>query len=328
MGYHRTRRTGRLTLATDPTVTVLAPSVFVTITIEDGPSESAQEIHLHAGGQGMWIARMLHTLGERPVVCAPVGGESGRALDGLAREWDVVLDTVTTEAASPVYVHDRRDGQRQEVARSEMPALDRHEVDELYGRVLRRALDTGVCVVTGRVTDHDVPIDVYRRLGADLADAGVQVVGDLHGEPLGAYLDTGTLRWLKVSDGDLREDGLIPEDDDAETAAWAAVDQLVDRGAEAVLLSQGGEPALARAGGRRLRVTGPAPEVVDPRGSGDSMTAALAVAVRGDLDPEQALRLAWGAGAANVTRHGHGSASAELIESLATRVTVEPLEDP
>lgn len=301
--------------------------MFVTITIEAGSSAEAQEIHLHAGGQGVWIARMLRTLGQHPVVCAPLGGESGRALDGLAGEWEITLDTVTTEAASPVYVHDRRSGQRQEVARSAVPTLNRHEVDELYGCVLRRALATGVCVLTGRVTDHEVPADMYHRLGADLADAGVAVVGDLHGEVLDAYLDAGTLRWLKVSAEDLRQDGVLAADDD-EASALEAIDHLVDRGARAVLLSRGDRPALARVDGRTCRVAGPGLQVVDDQGSGDSMTAALTVSVVRGLPATDALRLAWAAGAANVTRHGHGGASAELIDALAARATVETVEEP
>jgi fructose-1-phosphate kinase PfkB-like protein len=47
--------------------------------------------------------------------------------------------------------------------------------------------------------------------------------------------------------------------------------------------------------------------------------------VRRGLGPEESLRLASGAGAANVTRHGLGSASDDLIPRLAERVTVEVL---
>jgi 1-phosphofructokinase len=73
------------------------------------------------------------------------------------------------------------------------------------------------------------------------------------------------------------------------------------------------------------RVTGPALEAVDYRGAGDSMTAGLSAALRRGLGPEETLRLAAGAGAANVTRHGLGSASDDLIPRLADRVEVEVL---
>ena len=60
------------------TIAVFAPSVWLTVTVEQNV-QGDDDIHLHAGGQGIWIARMLRQLGQEPVVCAPVGGESGRA---------------------------------------------------------------------------------------------------------------------------------------------------------------------------------------------------------------------------------------------------------
>jgi 1-phosphofructokinase len=55
------------------------------------------------------------------------------------------------------------------------------------------------------------------------------------------------------------------------------------------------------------------------------MTAGLAAAFSRGLGPEESLQLACGAGAANVTRHGLGSASDDLIPKLAERVKIETL---
>lgn len=306
-------------MADDPTIAVLAPSLFVTITIEEGAGDDGDEIHLHPGGQAIWVARMLAHLGERPVVCTPLGGESGRALEGLARAWQIELDPVRVEAPSPAYVHDRRSGERNELARAAIPQLDRHEADNLYGRMLERSLATSVCVVTGRLAE-DVDLEFYGRLGADLAAADVRVVGDLHGRELDAFLEHGRFSWLKVSAEDLAEDDDL--DDESETAAMDAAERLVERGAEAVVVSRSDRPAMARLPEGPVRIEGPSLEVVDHHGAGDSMTAALAVGTRRDLDHHATLRLAWAAGAANVTRHGLGSASTDLVERLADRVTL------
>lgn len=53
------------------------------------------------------------------------------------------------------------------------------------------------------------------------------------------------------------------------------------------------------------------------------MTAGLAAGLIEGLDAEQTLKLACAAGAANVTRHGLGSASEDLIAELAERIEVE-----
>lgn len=318
-------------MRTDATVAVVAPSLFLSVTIEDGSPEhpAAHDIHVHAGGQGVWVARMLVNLGEHPVVCAPLGGETGRALHGLARSWDIDVDAVMVEGPSPAYVHDRRGGERREIARSGVPQLDRHEVDALYGRVLARALETSLCVITGRWEAGGVDTDFYRRLGADLAAAGVATVGDLHGDELDAYLDGGELLWLKISDEELVDDGRLDEgSEDDEEAVFAAAAELARRGARGVVVSRSDGPSLAVVDGERLRVHGPTMEVVDRTGTGDSMTAALAAARRHDRPTEETLRTAWAAGAANVLRHGLGSADRDLIARLSRQVRVDHLEPP
>jgi 1-phosphofructokinase len=105
----------------------------------------------------------------------------------------------------------------------------------------------------------------------------------------------------------------------------AELHRLNGAGAQNVVISRGSRPALALVDGVTYRVTGPALEAVDYRGAGDSMTAGLAAAMRRGLGPEESLRLGAGAGAANVTRHGLGSASDDLIPRLAERVEVEVL---
>ena len=177
-------------------------------------------------------------------------------------------------------------------------------------------------MITGQNTEI-VPVDTYRRLGHDLASADVPVVGDLHGRELDAFLEGGHLDLLKISDEDLIEDGMLDGED--EDMALDQLHRIRDSGAKRVVISRGPRPALALIEGVTYRVTGPDLEPADFRGAGDSMTAGLAAGLRRGLGTEKLLRLASGAGAANVTRHGLGSASDDLIPRLAERVDIEVL---
>lgn len=305
------------------TIAVLAPAVYVSITIEQ--AEEGDDIHIHAGGQGVWVARMLRQLEHRVVACAPAGGETGRILLGVVADWGVETRAVMTVADTAAYVHDRRDGERVELARSRVPPLRRHEADELYDRFLEEALQAGLCVVTGPDRDGMWPSSHYRRLGADLDAAGVEVVADLHGEALDAFLDGGPVAVLKVSAGDLVEDGRLADDQrDDDGACDRAADELRGRGVRTIVVSRGGAPILAATPQGRFRVTGPGLEPVDTLGSGDSMTAALASAVANGLDTKTMLARGWAAGAANVTRRGLGSANAGLVRQLTDHAIVEP----
>lgn len=303
-------------------IAVVAPSALLTVTIERG-ADGADEIHLHPGGQGFWVARVLQQLGAEAALCCPVGGETGAVLRALLPAWGVLDRTVDTTVATASYVHDRRGGERVCVAEVAVPSLDRHAIDDFYSEALAVAVEAGVCVVAGRTHPDVVPDEVYQRLGADLAQTGVRVVGDLHGRELAAFLDGGPIAVLKVSDEDLRGDG----DADAheahtDDARWRAIARLHDAGADTIVMSRAREATLALVAERRFLVRGPELDVVEHRGAGDTMTAGLATALARGLEPEAMLRLATAAAGANVVRHGLGTASTTLIGSLVDQVEV------
>lgn len=302
-------------------VVIFAPVIVLTVTVEAGP-ENSSEVHFHPGGQGFWVARMLRHLGENPLLCGPVGGESGGVIRGLLDQWGINLSPAAMAAESPVTVQDRRGGDRTPIAETPMPHLSRHELDDFYGTFLDHALNISTAVVTGQWGEI-IPLDEYKRLGHDLETGHVDVVGDLHGRELRAFLEGGVLDVLKVSDEDLRGDGMLGPGEIDESEAVHLIDGLQERGARNVVLSLAGGGALAAVDGDRYRVRLPEFDPADHRGAGDSMTAGLTAAMLRGLSAVETLKLACAAGGANVTRHGLGSASENLVSELAERAEVE-----
>lgn len=302
------------------TVAVFAPVLYLTVTIET-TSAGTDEVHIHPGGQGFWVARMLKHLEERPLLCGPLGGEAGKVFLGLLTQWGMDVSTIDIAHRSPVAVNDRRSGERETIAISPTVSMERHEIDDIYGRFLDRSLSAGLCVVTGQ-SEEIFPAEFYRRLGHDLAAGEVDVVADLHGPELWSFLEGGHIETLKVSHEDLQHDGLLDDGDPDEESLLGAMGDLIEGGARSVVLSRQGEPALARFGDSTYQARAPELDPADHRGAGDSMTAGLAAALRRGLSPEDTLRLACAAGAANVTRHGLGSADADLIPGLTEKVEV------
>jgi 1-phosphofructokinase len=304
-------------------VCIFAPVTLVTITIEQGAG--GEELHIHAGGQGVWVARMVARLGGRPVLCTPVGGETGDVAEHLLRSEGVELRPVRVDAPTGALVQDRRDGRRTDVWSGPSPSLGRHALDDLYSLVLAEALGAGVCVITGtHLEEHVIPLALYERLAGDLASAGVRVIVDLSDAPLRSVLRAG-VHLVKVSDEEMAGDGWaegtgVPQ-------LMTGVDRLLESGAANVVVSRGGAGALAAVDGRRLLVSPPRLDPVDTRGAGDSMTAALALSVAGDADWDTALRTAAAAGTVNVTRHGSGSGRADTVHRLAERTTIERITE-
>jgi 1-phosphofructokinase len=300
-------------------VCVFAPVLLLTITLETRVDEL--EIHVHCGGQGYWQARMARILGAEPVLCTILGGETGRVLEALVEE-GIRLRHVTSPHATAAYVHDRRGGERKEIARTSPTALGRHEQDELHNLAMGEAAEARVCVLAGTHENPALDAEVYERLTADLGSLGVAVVADITGDLLRASLRSG-LDIVKLSDEELVADGWATGDGDDDVRA--GIDALRHAGARNVVISRRERGLLAWYDGCLMRAQAPQLSVVDPRGAGDSMTAALTVARRRGLGAPATLQLATAAAAVNVTRHGLASGDGETIRHLVSHVTVEQI---
>ncbi len=311
-------------MSTDPQRTggafVFAPALFLTVTLER--RGDADELHLHAGGQGLWIARMLATLDIDVVLCGPFGGETGLVARTLVAGEGIRVDAVEMESWSGAYVHDRRDGDRIVVAEVPPQALSRHELDELYGAAVVTALELPVCVLGGPHDPSPVPADVYRRLAKDLRSDDRRVIADLSGDPLEAAL-SGGIDVLKVSHEELVRDG---------HATGESLEELVDagrglqrRGAAHVVVSRAAEPALLLAEDEAYEIETPSLEPADSAGAGDSMTAGIAAGLVERLGVVDAVRLGAAAGTLNATRHGKGSGHRDQVERLASQIVVRRL---
>ncbi|MEU9516470.1 PfkB family carbohydrate kinase [Micromonospora sp. NPDC048169] len=290
---------------------VFAPAPLLTVTIEQ--QGDAPELHLHPGGQGVWQTRMIAALGVPVTMCVGLGGEVGDAVRKLLEDEDVTVRVVRRESGTGWYVHDRRDGERTEIAEHPGAPMVRHDIDELYTVTLTEGLRAPVSVLSGPADPQVVDPDIYRRLAADLSANGGTVVADLSGPYLEAVLDGG-VTVLKVSHEELLDDGLAK--DDSVDALRDAGRRCQERGARTVLISRAGEPALALPeDGEPLLVHAPPLELADHRGAGDSMTAGVAAVLARGGDLREALHVGAAAGALN-----------EAVRELAGRVRLTPLD--
>ncbi|MGY4645289.1 1-phosphofructokinase family hexose kinase [Cellulomonas sp. URHB0016] len=318
-----------------PRVCVLAPTPLLTVTIEAPTSEDSHpEVHVHAGGQGLWVARMAVSLGADVVVCGPFGGETGTVLAHLAEVERLRVRPTAYSGGNGAYVHDRRDGDRREIAQTPPHTLDRHELDDLYGTVLVEAMDADVTVLTGANPPKILPATVVGRLAGDLLSAGRTVVADLSGKAAAAFARAGGTV-LKISHEELVDGGFATGHTTEELTRAARA--LLDGGTAggdgsggrlgAVVVSRAGDAGLVVTADDVRAVSPPPITVVDHRGAGDSMTAGIAVGIGRGMPLDEAVRLGAAAGALNVTRRGLGTGRREQIERFAGRVVVRPLSD-
>lgn len=297
-------------------IAVFSPWPLFTVTIES-LSDGQDEVYFHAGGQGVWAARMIEGLGCDAVLVGPFGGPQRCIIEALAKNEGIELRAVAIKGSNGGYVNDRRGGKRRDVANVAPPRLDRHEVDDLHNAMLAEGIRCGTAVITGIPDGEVMPVSLYTRLVKDLKANGVVVVADIAGTVLEAVEDGLTL--LKVSHEELRAAGLAEND---ELPALVKAMETLRGKADSIVVSRAGAGCLALIEGELMEALGPELSANDPTGAGDSMTAALAVALARGMSAPDALKLATAAGALNVTRHGRGTGKLDDIRALTRSVEI------
>jgi 1-phosphofructokinase len=302
-------------------VVVFGPDPLLSVTVESGGA--GDEVHVHAAGQGVWVARMAAELGAQPVLCCMLGGEIGMTLESLLERLAVERRVVWTAGSTGSYVVDRRGGERKLVASSLRPRPRRHEVDDLVSTTCAAAIGSGVLVMCNPYPGDGFPDDVYETVVADVKALGVPVIVDLSTPRLDRTLAHGP-DLVKCNDWELAEYVRGPVDGQR---GVDAARRVCDAGARAVAVTRAEAPILV------VLADGDSFEVVPPplprgfrEGCGDSMTGAVAAGWARGMSLRRALTLGAAAGSVNFLRHGLGTGSRPIIEEWTHQVALRPVE--
>ncbi len=303
-----------------PRVAVFGPNPLLSVTLE--VRGGADDVHVHAGGQGVWLSRMAAELGAEVVLCAFTGGETGDVLEGLLGRLPIELHLTRTAGASGCYVVDRREGERRPIAMAPAPAPSRHELDALVSRTVAAALDADVLAVCNAFPGDVLALEVYSELVADARAGGRRVIADLSSPRLDAILPAEP-DLVKLNDWELAE--FVSGPVDPPDLLLAAARRLREGGARSVLVTRGGEPALWLDGDAApVLVVPPRLERGMREGCGDSMMGAIAAQLADGHSLEDAIIMGAGAGAANFLHAGLGTGERVTVEELAGHVRIVP----
>ena len=249
-----------------------------------GQVNRARTVMWCGSGKVLNVGAALHQLGSPSLTLSPIGGATGEQIRTDFARRQIPARWITTAAPTRVCTTllDESTGTTTELVENSQPLteLELRQYVAAFAEVARAAR----FVVLSGSLPQQTPIDFYRTL---LEQTTATAIMDVRGRELLACLP---LRPFLVKPN--REElaatvGRTLETDESLIAAMSEVRQL---GAEWVVVSNGPDPLLVLGPRGLTRITPPRVQVVNPIGSGDSLTAAIAMKLHAGAEPLDAIR--------------------------------------
>lgn len=273
-----------------------------------------------SAGKSVNVAKVLYALGGRPLAVGFLGGDRGRSIQRDLEGRGIATDFV--EVATPtrqcVTVIDRTAGTVTELVEESRP-VDTGAFVRLRSIIERRLPDCEALVLSGTIVPGGTN-DLYSecvRLGREhgvltVVDASKAALADA----LRARPDVAKPNRAELA-------ATVGRPLTNEQAVIAAMGEMRERGAGAVVVTAGREPTLAFDGTTAWKVASPSIEPVNPIGSGDAFTAAMTLRLVQGADLGEACRWGAAAGAANALTSMAGEVDRQVVERLAAEVRME-----
>ncbi|WP_216852824.1 1-phosphofructokinase family hexose kinase [Phytoactinopolyspora halotolerans] len=298
------------------------PALDITYLVDrlrPGHVHRVRAVRSRPGGKGVNVARVVRARGVPAVVTGILGGATGETLRAGLTDLGIE-DAMLTEALETrrtVNIVD--DAGTATLLNEGGPDTGDEPWARLSARVAELALGADVAVVSGSLPPGPPP-EAVAGLMAAAGHGGTPVIVDTSGPALRHAAEAGPAV-LKPNVEELRE---VTGIDDPHRAAVAL--RRLGTGATAVVASLGADGLLGVTADGSWTARLAEPVIGNPTGAGDSVVAALALAVRaGDGCPD-ALRDACALSAATVLSPVAGEYDADAYTRLRTRVIVSEVQ--
>ena len=272
-----------------------------------------------AGGKGCNVARALKTLGEAPVVSGWVGGFAGQFIETELHREGIRTDFVHTdfESRTCTSILDREKQTITELYElGESVPLEK--IDELRVRIQNIIGNYKAVTLSGSLPPG-VPSDFYAVIIEIAKKAGVLTFFDSSGDALLRGIEAGP-SFVKPNETETKSLLDVERNDSLGFAQAAAA--ISTKYNTNVLLSMGGNGAIAAKGQDVFIVRSPSVDVKSAVGSGDCMLAGLTYGILRGLSFEEAIVCGVAAGTANTLTIGAGQFKIEDFERLRRQVRI------
>lgn len=308
----------------------LNPAIDETVEVErlaEADTNRVLAVRRDIGGKGINVTRVLRELGYESLATGFAPGNFARSIEDLLDDEGIGSDFISYagEPRTNTNILDRTTHQNTLLA-APGATVPPEAIEELRGHILRRVRPDTWLVIAGSLPPGVTPALHCDLIAAVTARGGwtaLDVDGPVAEHILGADCVPTV---LKMNDHELGRLLHLPMDEEA--AVFAGARMLRRRGVRNVVITRGGEGAVAVTEVGEFRVLPPAVHVDSTVGAGDGFFAGLLLGLKQGRGWEEALALAAATGAAICRLPGTKLCRAGEVHELEPFAVVEPLRAP
>ena len=296
----------------------LNPSIDYYVTLPEvvlGEVNRIQETTQRAGGKGINVSFVLREYDVDTVALGFVGGTTGDFIKKALTDKGVQTDFVEVDGETRINVKIR--AQEETELNASGPVISDTELDRLTRQFAH--VQSGDIVVLAGSIPGNLPDTLYRTLAETVRANGAEFVVDTTKE---AMLEVLALKPLMIKPNHHELGELFDTDIETFEQALPYAEQLVERGAQNVIVSFAGDGAMLVNRSGAYTANTPSGKLVNSVGAGDSLVAGFVANIL-DHDATEAFRYAVTTGSASA--YTFGLCTKEDVDRLVGEVSVTPL---
>ncbi|HDT6346693.1 TPA: 1-phosphofructokinase [Staphylococcus aureus] len=270
-----------------------------------------------AGGKGINVSRVLKTLDVESTALGFAGGFPGKFIIDTLKNSAIQSNFIEVDEDTRINVK-LKTGQETEI-NAPGPHITSAQFEQLLQQI-KNTTSEDIVIVAGSVPSS-IPSDAYAQIAQITAQTGAKLVVDAEKELTESVLPYHPL-FIKPNKDELEVMFNTTVNSDEDVIKYGRL--LVDKGAQSVIVSLGGDGAIYIDKEISIKAVNPQGKVVNTVGSGDSTVAGMVAGIASGLTIEKAFQQAVACGTA--TAFDEDLATRDAIEKIKSQVTISVLD--
>lgn len=284
---------------------------------QEGGLNRAQETYKFAGGKGINVSRVLNTLETPSTALGFVGGFPGKFIQDTLQQAGIKTDFIEVEEDTRINVK-LKSNQETEI-NAGGPTISNSAFAALLAQIKQTHSEDTV-VVAGSVP-KSIPADAYEQLAKITQETGAKLVVDAEKDLVETVLPYHPF-FIKPNKDELEVMFNTQITSDADVVTYGKA--ILDKGAQAVIVSLGGDGAIYIDDKHCIKASVPTGNVLNTVGSGDSTVAGMLAGLAQGFNVHEAFRHAVASGTA--TAFSQDLANKEMIENVRSEIELTDLK--